>query len=167
MVGGPCQADSENSRRHDNEAVQARHDFCDRAAIFDHIVRGALFPFPHLKGAGLRNSGPCPSAIFECCTRQHPGHGGHFGKPIQEGVPGLQRCPKAKPPRPTNLIIPSDCHLPAIDSSDGRLRPVSTLQISPRATSSVRPKLRNGCLGCQKSTEPGTTYSKANSEDEE
>jgi hypothetical protein len=42
-------------------------DFHERAAIFDHTVRGTLSrPGPHLKGAGLRNSGPCPSARFEC-----------------------------------------------------------------------------------------------------
>ncbi len=35
------------------------------------------------------------SARFECCARQHTGHGGHFGKTIKERVPGLQRDPKA------------------------------------------------------------------------
>ncbi len=59
---------------------------------------GCPFPSPHLKGAGIRDSRPGLSARFECCSRQHPGHGGHFGKPIQEGVPGLQGDPNAKPP---------------------------------------------------------------------
>ena len=49
---------------------------------------------------------------------------GQFGKPIQEGVPGLQRDPKAKPPRLTYSIFRNDCHLPAMDSADRRLRPV-------------------------------------------
>ncbi len=71
---------------------------------------GCSFPSPHLKGAGICNSGPCSSARFECCARQHPGHRGHFGKPIKEGVPGLQRGLKAKPPRPTYSIFRSNCH---------------------------------------------------------
>ncbi len=86
---------------------------------------GCPFPSPHYNGAGIRNSGPWPSARFECCARQHPGHGGLFGKPIMEGVPGLQRDPKAKPPRLTYSIFRSDCHLPAMDSADRRLRPVA------------------------------------------
>ncbi len=89
--------------------------------IFDH-------PFPshlhtHLKGAGIRISGPCPSASFECCALQNSGHGGHFGEPIQEGVLELQRDPKAAPPRPAQSIFLSNCHLPAMDLPDRRLRP--------------------------------------------
>ncbi len=41
--------------------------------------------------------------------------------PIKEGVPGLQRGPKAKPPRLTYSIFRSDCHLPAMDSADSNL----------------------------------------------
>ncbi len=37
---------------------------------------GCPFPSPHLKGAGIRNSGPCLGARFECCARQHQVHGG-------------------------------------------------------------------------------------------
>jgi hypothetical protein len=58
---------------------------------------------PRLKRAiASQNPGSCPSVKFRCCARQHPGHGGHIGKPILEGVPGLQRGPKANPPRPTH-----------------------------------------------------------------
>jgi hypothetical protein len=35
-------------------------------------------------------------------------------KPCEEGVPGLQRGPKAAPPRPAGSIFRSHCHLPAI-----------------------------------------------------
>ncbi len=76
---------------------------------------GCPFSSPHLKGARLRNSGPGLSARFECCARHHPGHGGHFGKPMKEGVPGLQRGLKATPPRLTYSIFRSDCQIPAID----------------------------------------------------
>ncbi len=38
----------------------------------------------------------------------------------KKGVPGLQRDPKAKPPRLTYSIFRSDCHLPAMDSADRR-----------------------------------------------
>ncbi len=45
----------------------------------DHTVRGALSPpgqtLTWHKGAGLSNSGPCPSARLECCARQHPDPG--------------------------------------------------------------------------------------------
>jgi hypothetical protein len=67
------------------------------------------FLSPH-QGTKLRNSGPCrPSARlkFECCSMQHPGHGGNFGKSV-EGLPGLQRGPKTKPPRPTDSSFQSD-----------------------------------------------------------
>ncbi len=56
---------------------------------FSTTLFGLPFPLPHLKAAGIRNSGPYTCARFVCCATQHPGHGGHFGKPIQEGVPGL------------------------------------------------------------------------------
>ncbi len=35
--------------------------FCMSDNTFNHTVFGALLPIPHLKGVGLRNSGPCPS----------------------------------------------------------------------------------------------------------
>ncbi len=59
---------------------------------------------------------------------QHSGHECHFGKHIEERVPGLQRGPKAKTPRPTYSIfrVRGDCHLPAIDTADRRLRLVLT-----------------------------------------
>ncbi len=94
-------------------------EFPERAAIFDHIVRGVLSPHP----TSIRSLGPCPSARFGCCARQHPGHGSHFGYPMKQRMPGLQRRPKAKPPRPTYSIFRSDCHLPAMESADRRLRP--------------------------------------------
>ncbi len=110
--------------------LHAGHNFRERAAILDYTVRGALSPpqtsrapsFATQEHARMRDS----NARFECCARQHPGHGGHFGKPIKEGVPGLQRGPKAKPPRLTYSIFRSYCHLPAMNSTDRRLRPVSS-----------------------------------------
>ncbi len=45
----------------------AEADFRERAAI-----SGCPFPSPHLKGAGLRSSGPCQSVKFKCCTKQKP-----------------------------------------------------------------------------------------------
>ncbi len=42
---------------------------------------GCPFFAPHLTGAGFHNS-ECPRAKLEWCDRQHPGHGGHFDKPI-------------------------------------------------------------------------------------
>jgi hypothetical protein len=39
---------------------------------------------------------------------------GNFGKPIQEGVPGLQRGPKAKLAWPTYSIFRDGCKLPAM-----------------------------------------------------
>ncbi len=36
------------------------------------------FSSPHLKSAGLSNSGPCPSARLECCARNHPEPGGNW-----------------------------------------------------------------------------------------
>ncbi len=86
---------------------------------------GCPFPSPHLKGVGLRSSRPCPSARFKCSTRLHRRHGGSLGKAIQEGVPRLHRGPKAKPPRPTDWKCLRDCHLPAIDSDERRLRPLN------------------------------------------
>ncbi len=88
----------------------ASSDFRERAAMFDHTVRGALSP-PH------------PTSVSGFATQDHAQvrdsnaaegntrHGGHFGKPIKEGVSGLQRGPKAKPSRPTCSIFRSDRHL--------------------------------------------------------
>ncbi len=84
----------------------------------------APFSCPHLQGAGIRNSGPRPSTRFECCTRQHPRHGGYFGKPFQGGVPELQQGQKAAPPSLTISIFRSNRHLPDMDSANRGFRPV-------------------------------------------
>jgi hypothetical protein len=102
-------------------------DFRQRAALFDHTIRGALSSSHTPRFAGISNSGPCPSSRFERCPRQQLEYGGHFGKPLKKGastVPGLQPGPKAKPPRLTYSIFPNDCHLPTMDSADRRFRPV-------------------------------------------
>jgi hypothetical protein len=83
-----------------------------RAACVDDTVRGAPSP-PHTSIAPV--SASFPSARFECCTGQHPGFGGSRGKPIQDGVPEMQRDPKAKPPCPTDSNFLRDCHLSTMD----------------------------------------------------
>ncbi len=100
-------------RHHPFLNTHAQVEFsCEFSLIRPHCL-GCHFPSPHLKGAGIGNSGTSPRPRFEGCTRQPSGKG-IFGKTIQEGVPGLQRGPKAKQPRPTYLIIRDDCHLPAM-----------------------------------------------------
>ncbi len=37
-------------------------------------------------------------------SRQHPGHGGHLSKPIQEGVPGRSKTRRPSRPAPRNQI---------------------------------------------------------------
>ncbi len=69
---------------------------------------GVPFHTPPLKCVGLGDPGLCPRVRFQCCARQHQAHGGNFGKPIQEGMPWLQRGLKAKPPPPKDSIFPSD-----------------------------------------------------------
>jgi hypothetical protein len=49
---------------------------------------------------GICNSGPCPSARFDCCARQHPGHAGQFTKPMKEGVPGFSEAQRPSRPAP-------------------------------------------------------------------
>jgi hypothetical protein len=109
-----------------------------RIATISSPLAGARLANPSRRlkvvGVGNRDSGPCQSARMEC-TRQNPGDGGHFGKPIQEVVPGLRRGPKAKPPCPTYSIFGSDCLLPALDSADRRLRPV--IEIVPRSKTMI------------------------------
>ncbi len=92
--------------------------------LFSTTLFGLPFPSPCLKDAGLRHAGLCPSAKIECYARQHPGHGGHFGMPAKDRVPGLQGCPKAKTPRPTDAIFRIDGHLPVVHSAVWRLHPV-------------------------------------------
>ncbi len=91
--------------------------------MFDHTVRGALSP-PHTSRApGFATQDHAQAQDSNADARQHPGHGGHFGKPIKEGVPGLQRGPKARPPRLTYSILRSDCHSqPWIQLTDGYAR---------------------------------------------
>ncbi len=45
--------------------------------------------------------------------------------PIQQGGQGMQHDPKTKPLRRMNFTLRGDCHLPAMHSSDSRIRPVS------------------------------------------
>ncbi len=71
------------------------------------------------------------------------GHGGHFGNPIQDGVPGLQRGPKAKPPRPTFSFFRSDCHIPVMESADRRLRPVKREELTRRVNTLSQRRLHS------------------------
>ncbi len=73
---------------------------------------GCPYSSPHVKGARLRNSGPSPSARFECCTMQHSGHARYFGEPIQEGVPRMQRGPKAPRISSSGAIFTSAPRIP-------------------------------------------------------
>jgi hypothetical protein len=69
----------------------------------------------------MRDSNAAQSPLL-----QHPQGGGNMGEThLRKGVLGSQRSPAAKPPRPTDSIVRSDCHLPAMDSADRRARPVS------------------------------------------
>ncbi len=101
--------------------------------FFDHTVRGALaFPyasratgFASQDHAQARYSNAAHAAHGNTCAWQHLGYGGHFGQPVKEGVPGLQRGPEVKPPHPTYSISRSDCHLPATGTADRWLRLVA------------------------------------------
>ncbi len=84
-------------------------DFLERAALFDHTVRVALSP-PHTSRA--LESATQGHAMPKTEIRNLRQATFTFGKPIQEGVPGLQQGPKAKLPRPTYSISRDDCHLP-------------------------------------------------------
>ncbi len=97
-----------------------------RAAIFDHTVRGALSP-PHTSRRWDRQLGDKPETDTRGLRQATLRTRGSFGKPIQEGVPGLQRGPKAKLARPTNSIFRDDCHLPAmIRLTGGHTRSVTS-----------------------------------------
>jgi hypothetical protein len=71
-------------------------------------------PFRLLKGAGLRNSGPCPSAKFECCARQH-----RTSRPLGPTYSGRSVRVAARPERPSHsaprvqpsaVIVTNRCH---------------------------------------------------------
>ncbi len=96
--------------------LMSSHYFRVRAAFSDHTLRGSgcPSPLPTPQGAGIGNSGTCPRPSFEGLRQAALGTRGHFGKPIQEGVPGLQRGPRAKSPPATNSIFRSNSHLPAM-----------------------------------------------------
>ncbi len=84
---------------------------------------GIPIPFPHLTRAGFGNAGPPArvrgSSSASSQNAQDPCYS------IQEGLPGLQRGPKAAPPRPTDPVLRSDRQLTDVDSKkavtpDGR-----------------------------------------------
>ncbi len=81
-------------------------------SYFDHTVWGCPSISAHLNAAGLRYSGPHQSARFKCCTTQQSGHRGNCSKPIEEGLPGFRRGPKAKQTRSVNSTYRSECPLP-------------------------------------------------------
>ncbi len=91
------------------------------AALFDHTVQGALSP-PHTSRRWdwqFRDKLKTKIRELHWATLRTRGS---FGKPLQEGVPGLQRGPKAKLPRPT-FNFPRRLSPPNHDSADRRLRP--------------------------------------------
>jgi hypothetical protein len=80
----------------------------------------SLFRPPTVRGA---LSAPHTSRALESATQGHTqdrdsraalGNTLRTRGNFQEGVPGMQRGQKAKPPRPTYSIFRSDCHLPAM-----------------------------------------------------
>jgi len=71
-----------------------------RAASFDHTARGALSP-PRTSRRWDRQLRDKPETEIRGLRKAALRTRGNFGKPGQEGVPGLQRGPKAKLHRPT------------------------------------------------------------------
>ncbi len=93
---------------------QASQYFRVRAALFDHTARGVLSP-PHTLRRWHRQLRDMPYTHGNSrAALRHRQDRGTFGKPIQEGVPGLQRGPRDKLLRPTYSIFRDDCHLPAM-----------------------------------------------------
>ncbi len=98
----------QNSRK--SSVTVARSRYTDRpggivgvscaCSLFRPHCSGCPFPSPHLKVMGSatqRQARDRDSRAAKDNLRTR----GIFGKPVQEGVPGLQRGPKAKLPRPT------------------------------------------------------------------
>jgi hypothetical protein len=86
----------------DNGQIIKIRDFCERAAFLPHCS-GCPFPSPYLKGVGIRKKRIMPSARFERCARQHPGHGGHLGKPARSSRVAAWPEGQATPPHVFNL----------------------------------------------------------------
>ncbi len=103
-------------------------DIRERAATFDHTVRGALSP-PHTSrapGFATQDHARVGDSNAAQGTRLHPGHGGHFGKPVRRECQGCSEARRPSHPAPTYSIFRSDGHLPAMVSADRRL-----LQLRP------------------------------------
>ncbi len=64
------------------------------AAIFKHIVQGALSPPHTARMLGWATQGHTRVRILRALLRT----GGNFSQPILGGVPGMQRAQKAKTP---------------------------------------------------------------------
>ncbi len=92
---------------------QADTDFRALAALFNHTVWVA-FPLPTPQGRWDLTLRDMPEIELRVLRLATLGTRGNLGIPIQEGVPWLQRDPKAKLPRPTLSTFLGDCHLPAM-----------------------------------------------------
>jgi hypothetical protein len=78
---------------------------------YSTVLFGVPFSLPTPQGRWASRLRIMPKREIRILRKAtHPRHGGHFCKPIQKGVPGLHRDPKAKPPRLTYSIFQRDCH---------------------------------------------------------
>ena len=70
-----------------------------RAAFRPHCS-GCPFPSPHLKGAGIGNSGTSPRPRFEGCTRQPSGQEAHSANLFRKECQGCNEARKPSCPAP-------------------------------------------------------------------
>ncbi len=95
---------------------------------------GSPFPSPHLKGAGIGNSGTSPRPRFEGCARQPSGQEARSANLFRKDCQG---CNEARKPSCTapQINLPRRLSPPSHGSADRRLRPVAGVWCCWRACS--------------------------------
>jgi hypothetical protein len=99
-------------------------DFRERAAIFDHTVRGALSPPNTSRAPGFATQDHAQARDSNAAQGNTQDMEATSANQFRKECQGCSEARMPSRPRLTYSIFRSDCHLPAMDSADRRLRPV-------------------------------------------
>jgi hypothetical protein len=100
------------------------HDFRERAAIFDHAVRGALY---NARAPGFATHDHAQARDSNAAQGNTQDMEATSANLLRKDCQGCSKARRPSRPRPTYSIFRSDCHLAAMDSADWRLRPDQAL----------------------------------------
>ncbi len=108
---------------HNQESELQILDFRERAAIFDHTVRGDRSHTSRASGFSTQDRAQARDS--NAARGNFQDMEATLANLLRKEYQGCSEARRPRQPRPTYSIFRCDCHLPAMDSADRLLRPVA------------------------------------------